>query len=147
MSSHSLNTRNKKTVNHSVHSPLEINKLSSSPWDNISSILSGLQSSTDLRSAEAQFPVKISVFLSGHEQTYPSRFVHIPFQFLLKSQFENHKFVPQLQTFWAETTSILFSRVCWTRRRKWFFFLNQWQRKITLSGELKSLLDLLNYKC
>ena len=90
MSSHSLNSWNNKTVSHSVHSSLEINKLSSSPWDNITSILSGLQSSMDLRSAAAQFPVKISVFLSGHEQTYPSRFVHIPFQFLLKSQFENH---------------------------------------------------------
>ena len=90
MSSHSLNTRNNKTMNHSVHSPVEINKLSSSPWDNITSILSGLQSSMDLRSVAAQFPVKISVFLSGHEQTYPSRFYHIPFQFLLKSQFENH---------------------------------------------------------
>ena len=90
MSSHSLNSRNNKIVNHSVHSPLEINKLRSSPWDNITSILSGLQSSMDLLSAAAQFPVKISVFLSGHEQTYPSRFVHIPFQFLLKSQFENH---------------------------------------------------------
>ena len=90
MSSHSLNSRNNKTVNHSLHSSLEINKPSSSPWDNITSILSGLESSMDLRSAAAQFPVKISVFLSGHEQTYPSRFVHIPFQFLLKSQFENH---------------------------------------------------------
>ena len=90
MSSHSLNTRNNKTMNHSVHSPLEINKLSSSPWDNISSILSGLQSSMDLRSAATQFLVKISMFLSGHEQTYPTRFVHIPFHFLLKSQFENH---------------------------------------------------------
>ena len=90
MSSHSLNSRNNKTVNHSVHSSLEIRKPSSSPWDNITSILSGLQSSKDLRSAAAQLPMKISVFLSGHEQTYPSRFVHNPFQFLLKSQFENH---------------------------------------------------------
>ena len=147
MSWHSLNSRNNKTVNHSVHSSLEIRKPSSSPWDNITSILSGLQSSMDswIYSssiscenfnvslwARADIPIEVC----PHSISVPSKIS------VWKSQF-----VSQLQTFSAETTSILFSRICWTRRIKWFFFLKQCQRKITLWGELKTLLDLLNNKC